>query len=440
MLFVGAIAFNCDSPEPTTGLLFTPETAAMNFRGEANGVWNPAVSATPSFRGGVYQRVAPAVVVVRTRYGHGTGFLVAEGDRVLTAHHVIADGWFVDQERSATYVFVFLGKLENGAMKLCDQPPVRAYVIAVDREQDLALLGLAETPKECGGGKPLVLAGRGATPEAPCAVVGHPTAGGLWSFRTGIVSNLGKSPGDLVRFLIPVLGMSEENRERYKDRIELMGAQDIVFTDIGSGPGDSGGPLVNMEGELIGVTCAVPTQASSAQFTYHVDLKPVRRFLDRSNSDRTSLLYAPDAYRINGPLLVLPQPYVLTGSSRLGDEPTQFLLDLDQDTPRELMNQGDFVRLIDGRQFDAEVAVHFLPDQAIVFYDTDDERGMDEILVYAEKSRAALRLRLESDSTWSLDENLDVPWLDPSLLADRQSQKALVRIQRETGITLQAKL
>src|SRR5262245_44303888 len=53
----------------------------------------PTPTSTPSLTvPGIYQRVAPSVVLVRTGHDLGTGVIVADNGTILTANHVIAGG------------------------------------------------------------------------------------------------------------------------------------------------------------------------------------------------------------------------------------------------------------------------------------------------------------------------------------------------------------
>jgi len=193
---------------------------------------------------------------------------------------------------------------------------------------------------------------------------------------------------------------------------------------------------VDRQGRLIGVTCAVPAGAAEQKFTYHISVEHVREMLSgyEASSSRRFMLYAPDAYRVIGPWLNVPHPSILTAAATRDGRPSRYLFDLDEDTPRDLIRKKDFVQLVDGRRFDAEVAVHLFSDRSIVFYDTDNQGGMDTILVYGEDARAELRFGRDPDSGWRLDNRVAVPFLDASLLAGNKLRNALVRVRNEAGL------
>jgi len=431
-----AATLACETAERESTPHFSSEAAATWLRGALREEWDPATIQAPRLRGAMYDRVAPAVVILDTRYGFGSGIVVDDSLTILTADHVIADGWFIDREKGASYVNVYFGELDDGVMQLC-AGSARGYVLDADQPNDLALLRVDEMPEGCPSPQPLALAGERPRPEDPCVMVGHPSSATLWSIRTGTVSGLGRSPRDLVKWLVHGFDLPERQLEAFTNRTEIMGTQDIVFTTCGSSYGDSGGPLVNLAGELIGVTCAIPSEIAEQKFTYHVDVHHVRELLDRNRpfAGRSPRIYGPDAYRLLGPWLDLPQSHVIASRTHKNAVPNQFLLDLDGDSPAELVERGDFVMLVDNRQFDAEMAVHHLPDRSIVFYDTDNDGAMDDVLVYEEEARAALRFRLDPAHAWRLADDLNVPWLDPSLLEKSRLKRELARIQKEVRLT-----
>ena len=103
--------------------------------------WSPSVN-PERWRSGetVFQRVAPAVVVVRTRYAHGTGFFIDENGRIVTNNHVIDEGLFLDEARQASYALIYTGDLRPDGTVERDDEPLRAYLCCGDERRDLALL------------------------------------------------------------------------------------------------------------------------------------------------------------------------------------------------------------------------------------------------------------------------------------------------------------
>src|SRR5262249_19514943 len=88
----------------------------------ASDAWKPAIN-DDKLRGpaaNVFPKVAPAVVVVRAGNGHGTGAIVDPAGWVITNHHVIADAER-DPATGALLARVYLGKLDDGFMRLIDE-------------------------------------------------------------------------------------------------------------------------------------------------------------------------------------------------------------------------------------------------------------------------------------------------------------------------------
>jgi S1-C subfamily serine protease len=372
----------------------------------------------------IYKKVAPCVVAVRTWAGHGTGFLIDREGLVLTNYHVIHSGTFVDAEVPASYAWVHMGRMQESEMERL--PEVPALVVAVDPARDLALLKLQRVPEGLDRLPRVELAQRGPKPGQECSIVGHPSSGMLWTYRDGRVSALGQSPHDIVNVLLPLLGTEGEEREQAEDMLDALQTFDIVLSSCLANPGDSGGPLVDKSGRLIGVTFAIPSNPSEQKFTYHIALSEVRAFLD--DAEETPILLIPDAWQI-GPLLKIVQRNVLVGG---GPGWQQILLDVDMDTPVELLEQGDFNKLVEGRRFDAELALHGYRNRRFAFYDTDNNGEMNLVLVDQDEDEAAdLRYRLDVQGRWHLDADINTKWLDPDLCGPlaQPLQELLVQLE-----------
>src|SRR5262249_23667789 len=82
-----------------------------------------------------FQKVAPAVVMVKTSQEHGTGFLISPDGWGVTNSHVIRAPR-PDVKEGKRQVEVFFGKLEAGGMQFIPQS-VPALVYKDDRVRDL---------------------------------------------------------------------------------------------------------------------------------------------------------------------------------------------------------------------------------------------------------------------------------------------------------------
>ena len=79
------------------------------------GDWKPRVNEErtrgPGLR--VYPLVAPAIVVVRSGHGDGTGFIIDPEGWIVTNHHVIADA-DIDPNTNTRVATIHIGRLKDG--------------------------------------------------------------------------------------------------------------------------------------------------------------------------------------------------------------------------------------------------------------------------------------------------------------------------------------
>lgn len=161
----------------------------------------------------LFDRIAPAVVFVETGRAFGAGFAVAP-DLVLTNAHVV-------------------GANDRVTLVLPGGKQIEATVL--ERGKDDVDLALLSAP---GAGLPaLHLGSRALRVGAWVAAVGH-GRGGIWSFNTGMVTN-----------------------------IYPQGADRPVFqTQIPLNPGNSGGPVFDRSGDVVGIATAGLTDANAINF------------------------------------------------------------------------------------------------------------------------------------------------------------------------------
>jgi S1-C subfamily serine protease len=171
----------------------------------------------------LYEKVAPAVVVVRRGDLLGSGFFVRADGLLLTSAHVVGEGGTV-------------------SVVLRDGRTVTGQV--VERAADKVDLALVQAPVD--GVATLEL-----DPEtdvrvgAFAAAVGHGEGDrGLWTFGVGMVSNLHP------------LG-----RER-----------PVLQTQIPLNPGSSGGPVVDRRGRVIGVVTSGIQLANAVNFAIRAEV------------------------------------------------------------------------------------------------------------------------------------------------------------------------
>lgn len=420
----------------TPALCVRAEGVASLLARAERGVFEPASSrARP--RGplaSIYRNVAPAVVVVRTRGGHGTGFLVDRSGLVLTNHHVVASGYETGPD-GRPRVLVHRGDADaEGWLRIRDAAAV-ATVLDADEARDLALLRLDAPPGWLDGMEPVALAAEGPGPGEGCLLVGHPAAGLLWTVREGEVAQVGRMPHDLVESVVGLLGVTGPEGERARERMARANPVRIVLSTCAGNPGDSGSPLLDARGALLGVTFAIPRDLRMDKFVYHVHREEVAAFLARP---RDAAPPVPDAWRL-GPRVALRESSPGKGFDLLvagTERPEQVLVDVDGDTKDARDDAGRIADLVEARAFDAEAAFHFRADRILAFYDRDGDGAFDLVLVDEDEDPEADVRYLLADGSWRVETGIDTPWLRASLLefkegAARATEKfrALLRLR-----------
>ncbi len=168
----------------------------------------------------LFERVAPAVVLITASSSVGSGFIVSRDGLVLTNAHVVGKNKMVK-------VVTHGGKRYTAA------------VLQALPKVDLALvqLPLAKTT-------PLPLAPpRALRVGAWVGAVGHGT-GGVWTYNTGMVSNIYPAKGQ----------------------------RPVFQTQIPLNPGNSGGPVFDRHGRVVGIVTAGVMEANNVNYAIRIDV------------------------------------------------------------------------------------------------------------------------------------------------------------------------
>ncbi len=184
-----------------------------------------AIAAAPAGKSSIadlVERYGPSVVVVKTNSGSGAGFVAFADDLIVTNYHVVSGTTsvqvvFIDGKRSSTH---------------------SVTVVAIDADNDLALLRLAQPSKA----RVLEFADDSVLRAgSEVFAIGSPGMGNTiltQSVSNGIISNT----------------------ER------LIGKQRFLQTNAAINPGNSGGPLFDLEGRVVGVVSAKATRQENIGF------------------------------------------------------------------------------------------------------------------------------------------------------------------------------
>ncbi|MDX1946299.1 MAG: serine protease [Pirellulaceae bacterium] len=389
----------------------------------------------------LYPKIAPAVVVVRTVHGHGTGFIVDPEGWILTNHHVVDDG-DIDAVTGTQTVKIYTGRIVDGLMQVNEQP-LLARVHLANEEKDLAIVKLVEKPKTP---LPTIAIAKGnLLPGSDCIVLGHPAAGMLWTIRSGEIASVGVWPRDTIDVSLARLALTGKDKEDLEKQLATAATRKVVVSSCGINPGDSGGPLVNKAGELVAVTFAIPkadpkSGISYDKISYHVHMDEVKMVL--AEKPLTAPVYVPDVW----PAALLSifrdrdqdgrADTLLFGLDR-NEPPTGVFYDLDQNSPSNI-DPSKLDEPAERAKWDFEFAVQLTP-KVRTFYDTDNDGKLDLILTDLQDDGVSdIDLRLVGGK-WKLmpHSNTDpLRTVDASHFADKGQQARFARLvggQKEGG-------
>lgn len=395
---------------------------------------NPAGnSSRPRGAGQVYARVSPAIFVVRTRTGFGTGFLVDDNGRVITNQHVVERGTDYD-DLGRQKVALYRGVIDKDRVMQIVKQPIPAIVVKMDKALGLVLLQIVPPVPWLENISPIKASKVAPKPAMDCILIGHKGSNLLWSARQGLVKKVARYPRDFIK------GDSVQPFILDPDRGQSRGAQlakaatalpdrQVVRSDCEGEPGDSGGPLLDKSGDLLGVTYVHQAEAGMKSFVYHLQVSEVQNFLRGAPDPGLRVEpVAPDPWRLG-----VDVELRATRLARRGEfdwlvagraEPRAMLVDLDNDTACKRNDAAAIKELITTRSFEAEVAFHFRADRNIAFYDSRNNGVFDLVLVDLDRDGdAEARFRLEAGK-WVF-ERVSEPWIRAAYLAFTRNDEKL---------------
>lgn len=270
----------------------------------------------------VYQRAAPAVVLIVTDKALGSGALISPDGKIITNLHVVADAKEVG--------VIFKPTIEGQAIGKADVR--RARVLQRDDVADLALIQVAEVPK---GVTPLVLGESAALAVgADVHAIGHPT-GESWTYTKGVVSQVRRAYD-------------------WKTEDKIPHEATVIQTQTPINPGNSGGPLLDDDARIVGINSF---SGEGEGLNYAVSAEDVKTFLARGR-DRLTAAAARKAAAAKCEWKTLKE---VPSKNPKG---TRYLVDTDCD------GVGDTVFIEPASKKDPEV----------MFIDTDGDGKLDTML------------------------------------------------------------
>ncbi len=212
-------------------------------------------------------------------YSTGSGVLVdAEKKWVVTNFHVVG---------ASTEVLVFFPQFDEGQLIAerehyingADNFGIRARVVMVDKQRDLAVIELKSLPENTPA---IEIAETSVGPGETVHSIGNPTAGGvLWTYTSGSV------------------------RSVYRKQFRTQAGEHnmrVIETQSPINPGDSGGPVVNDQGQLVGISQSLDPKARL--MSYCVDVSETTAFVAEVVEQTT--IVVPDVIAKSG-LTIVPQ-------------------------------------------------------------------------------------------------------------------------------------
>jgi len=363
-----------------------------------------------------YRRAAPAVVLIRTPTGYGSGVVITSDGKILTNAHVVSDASQHDFER---LVLVRRGRIDptSGRMQL-DPTQYSAWVYAVDEAHDVALIALQDPPADL---VTLPLAELAPAPGTDVAAIGNAGRGLLWSMKVGVVASVGdldeasafRSGSGIDCELAP--HDAPEFPCAPADVREVYGLSDIprgevIETTCPTFPGDSGGALVTRDGRLIGINAV----SDSAGTSMHVSASTLLAFVSHIPTRRLSELVDVDTLGPDLGYRDLDGDGVVDALvSEQDGRRVSTWLDLDESSAATLTPEPR------PATYDAEVRiVREATDAVSIFCDSDDDGVFDTLLMHTTTTpglgRAFELYRKEADG-WILQRHVELThpqWLE----------------------------
>ena len=222
-----------------------------------------ALAKEPTIRGPgatIFRTAAPAVVLITTDKGRGSGVVISHSGEVLTNWHVI-DG----------AKFISIVTKPAAGQRLSPGDVYEAKLLKYDQVADLALVQFQRTPAYL----PLLRTGDERSIEVGSSVhaIGHPE-GQEWTYTQGVISQV-------------------RSNYRWKSDENLQHTATVIQTQTPINHGSSGGPLLDDNAAMIGI---ISFGGKKLQFlNFAISVGEIKRFLEmRGNRGAIKQVLPPD--------------------------------------------------------------------------------------------------------------------------------------------------
>lgn len=385
----------------------------------------------------IYQKVAPAVVIVHAGDAMGSGVIIRKDGWLLTNYHVVRSGQVQDLYLK---VGVELGEMKAGVMQRTNKV-LPATVQAVDRARDVALVKIDSPPAVL----PFVkLSDQAPTPGEPVASIGHASIGLLWAIKDGEISAIGNVADDRALADLVLAPCSEDMathdpqmcdaRRRMVDaereQLKRSHAGLVIQTTCDIWHGDSGGPLVDHAGELVGLNdFGYSAPDGGAHSNFHVHVNEIRAFLQQVPEQPHR--WIPDPFAVQG----VAKYADLDGDGEVdalgvsSDDELALLFDLGQHSTEKYDNSP--AQALDKHQFDTRFAYLRQGERSSFLYDSTGSGHFDVLLIDKDSHGAPSEAyRLAGDQVTKDDTLVKGGDIQPALIqdpAERQRLTAMIR-------------
>ncbi len=195
----------------------------------------------------LFKKTSPAVVLVATKEGVGSGAVISSNGFIVTNWHVIA---------GSDEVGVMFKPIQEGK-KLSSEDFRKAEIVRVNQVADLALLKVESLPSHV---TPFQLANKSEIAVGlDVHAIGHPAGGQDWTYTKGIIGQYSEN-------------FSWNSEEKIKHKAA------VIQTQTPINPGNSGGPLILDSGQLIGINSFKQMEADG--LNYAVAVQEIEKLLN----------------------------------------------------------------------------------------------------------------------------------------------------------------